>query len=60
MQLFKIGAQLGIGEFVDNLAMLHDVVAVRDGRSEAEVLFDEQDRETLLLQSANRASRSAG
>jgi hypothetical protein len=34
-------------------AVLHHVVAVGDGRGEAEVLLDQQDREALLLQRAD-------
>ncbi len=34
-------------------AVLHDVVAVGDGRGEAEILLDQQDGEALLLQRAD-------
>src|SRR6185312_7592240 len=53
VQLLDIRLQLGIGELVDDTSMFHDVVAIRHGRGEAEILFDEQDSETLLLQRAD-------
>ena len=60
MQLVQIGVQFGIGELVDDPAVLHDIVAVGDGRGEAEILLDQQDGEALLLQRADGAGRSAG
>ena len=36
---------VGRGDHVDHAAVLHDVVAVGDGRGEAEVLLDQQDGE---------------
>ena len=56
MQLVHIRGEFGIGEGVDDLAVLHDVVAVGDGRGEAEILLDQQDREALLLQFRDRAA----
>src|SRR5262245_32023300 len=50
VQLVEIGLELRIREGVDNAPMLHDVVAIRDGRCPAKVLLDQQDREALLLE----------
>src|SRR6185312_2209518 len=33
--------------------MFHHIVTIRDGRGEAEILFDEQDGEALLLERAD-------
>ena len=48
VQLVHVGFELGIGELVDDAAVLHHVVAVGDRRGEAEVLLDQQDGEALL------------
>ena len=48
VQLVDVGVQFGVGEPVDDAAVLHHVVAVGDGRGEAEVLLDQQDGEALL------------
>src|SRR6185437_15872839 len=56
VQFLDVGIQLGVGELVDDTPMFHDVIAVRNGRSEAEILFHQQDRETLLFQRANGAA----
>src|SRR5262249_42050978 len=53
VQLLQVGVELGIGEAVDDAAMFHHVVAVRNGRSEAKILLDQQDGETLLLEQAD-------
>src|SRR6185503_13499698 len=53
VQLLDIRLQLGIGELVDDTSVFHDVVAIRNGRCEAEILFDEQDGKTLLLERAD-------
>ena len=50
--LSHVRVELGIGDHVDDPAVLHHVVPVRDGGREAEILLDQQDRETLLLQLA--------
>ena len=47
MQLLDIGVELGIGELVDDPAIFHHVVAVRNRRGEAEILLDQQDGEAL-------------
>src|SRR5665213_1095309 len=54
VQFLDIGIQFGIGELVDDTPMFHDVVAIRNRRGEAEILFDQQNRETLLLERADR------
>src|SRR6186997_2475741 len=46
VELVHVGLEIRIGETVDHLAVLHDVVAVRHGRGEAEVLLDQEDGET--------------
>src|SRR3954469_7193001 len=38
---------------MDHFAMFHDVIAIRDRRSEAEILFNQQDSEPLLLKCAD-------
>src|SRR5213594_2649046 len=53
VQLAHVGVELGVGDRVDDAAVLHDVVAVGDGGREPEVLLDEQDRESVGLQPAN-------
>src|SRR4029453_9093159 len=53
VELVHVGLELRIGKTVDHLAVLDDVVAVRHGGREAEVLLDQKDSETLLLQPRN-------
>src|SRR3989304_9784389 len=53
VQFFDIGIQFGVGELVDDTPMLHDVIAIRDGRGEAEILFHQQNGEALLFQGAD-------
>src|SRR5271166_592925 len=50
VQLAEIGLELGIDEPVDDAAMLHDVIAIRNRRSEPKILLHEQDGEALLLE----------
>ena len=50
MQFLNIGIQFGIGELVDDTPMFHDVVAIRNGRGEAEILFHQQNSKSLLLE----------
>src|ERR1700744_1335835 len=49
MQFVHIGLQFRVREAVDDLAVLNDVIAVRDGRGEPEILLDQKDGETLFL-----------
>ena len=44
--------ELGVRDHVDDPAVLHHVMPIRDGGREAEILLDQQDREALLLQLA--------
>jgi hypothetical protein len=60
VQLVDIRGQIGVGDGVDNTAVLDDVVAIGDGRGKAEILLDQQDREALFLQGAHAPRRSAG
>src|SRR6516164_1886026 len=53
VKLVEIGFQLGIGEPVDDAAIFHHVVAIRNRRSEAKILLDQEDGETLLLELAD-------
>src|SRR5215510_5363988 len=46
----EIAFELGIGEPVDDAAIFHHVVAIRNRRSEAKILLDQEDGETLLLE----------
>src|SRR5665213_2968331 len=54
VQFVDISIQFSVGELVDNTSMLHDVIAIRDGRGEAEILFYQQYREALLLERPDR------
>src|SRR5512146_1484430 len=56
VQLRHSRLDLGVGNHVDHAASLHDVVAVGDRRSEAEVLLDQQDGEALGLQAHDGAA----
>src|SRR3972149_2255429 len=53
VQLVHISVQFRIGELVDDTPMFHDVIAIRNGRGEAEILFHQKDREALLLERAD-------
>src|SRR5262245_21634014 len=53
VELRHIGVEFRIGELIDDAAILHHVVAVRNRRREAEVLLHQQDGETLLLEHAD-------
>src|SRR5262245_7965490 len=53
MQLLQVGLELGIGETVDDAAMFHHVVAVRNRRRETKILLDQEDGEALLLEHAD-------
>src|SRR5262249_52914599 len=50
VKLVEIGLQFGIGEAVDDAAMFHHVIAVRNGRCEAKILLDQENGEALLLE----------
>lgn len=50
VQFLDVGIEFVVQDLVDDLALLDDEMAVRDGRGEPEVLFDQNDGEALLLQ----------
>src|SRR5260370_16229574 len=50
VELAHVGLQLRVGKTVDDLAMLDDVIAVRDGGCEPEILLDQEDRKTFVLE----------
>src|SRR5919197_2782481 len=56
VQLAHVGVELGVGDRIDDAAVLHDVVPVGDGGREPEVLLDEQDREAFRLEPADRGA----
>src|SRR6266702_5917669 len=53
VKLVEIGFELGIGEPVDDATIFHHVVVIRNRRSEAKILLDQEDGETLLLEHAD-------
>jgi hypothetical protein len=50
VQLVHVGFKLRIGKTVDNLAVLDDVVTVGHGGREPEILLDQENSKTFLLQ----------
>src|SRR3954470_10204053 len=56
VQLFEVCVQFRIGEALDDTAVFHDVITVRHRRGEAEILLNEQDGKTLLLERADGAA----
>jgi hypothetical protein len=50
VQLVHVGCKLRIGKTVDNLAVLDDVVTVGRGGREPEILLDQENGKTFLLQ----------
>src|SRR6266478_5690220 len=50
VQLRHVGLELGVGDHVDHAPVFHDVVPVRDGSREVEILFDQQYREPSRLE----------
>src|SRR5664279_366887 len=55
MQLGHVGFEVRIADHVHDASMLHHVMPVGDGGRKPEILFDQQDRESPLLQLSNRA-----
>src|SRR3982750_2555547 len=53
VELVHVGGKLRIGKSVNDLAVLDHVIAVGDGGCEPEVLLDQKDRKTLLLEPRN-------
>ena len=54
MQLVEIGFELGVGEPVDDAAILHHVVAIRNRRSEAKILLDQEDGDPKAVDAAQK------
>src|SRR5712691_6499922 len=50
VERFELGVQLGVRELVHDLSVLHDVIAIRDGRGEVKILLDQQNGEALRLE----------
>src|SRR5215510_3295440 len=50
VQLLDVCIQFRIGELVDDTTMFHDVIAVRNGRGETEVLFHQKDGKAPILE----------
>src|ERR1700722_3577583 len=53
VQLLHIVGQLRVREVVHDTPMFHHVIAVGNGRGEAEILLDQQDGKTLSLEGAD-------
>ena len=47
VQLVDLARRVGVGDHVDDAAVLDDVMPVGDGRGKAEILLDQQDGEAL-------------
>src|SRR5436190_10823697 len=54
VQLVLVLRQFRVAERIHHPAVLDDVMAVRDRRGEAEILFDQQHGKTLCLQRADQ------
>src|SRR6266513_1501877 len=50
VKLLRVGIEFRIGEPVDDPAIFHHVVAVRNRRGEVKILLDQKDGEALLLE----------
>src|SRR6185312_14743192 len=53
VQFLDIRVQFDVSELVDDTSIFHDVVAVRNGRGEAEILLNQKDGESLRLERAD-------
>src|SRR6266849_7107927 len=53
VERFELGVQLGVRKLVHDLSVLHDVIAVRDGRGEVKILLDQENGEALRLERAD-------
>src|SRR5690242_12658752 len=49
VQLLHAGFEHVVGDHIDHLAMLHDVVTIGDGLRETEILLDEQHGKAAIL-----------
>src|SRR5918993_60206 len=56
VQLFHVCVQFRAGQPVDDVAMFHYVVAIRNSRGETEILLNQQDGESLSLEGADGVS----
>src|SRR5271165_93779 len=56
MQLVHPSRELGVGEGVDDLSVLHDEEAIGQSRGEAEVLLDQEDGEAVALELGDGAA----
>src|SRR5215470_15028342 len=56
VQLVDVGLELRVGQLVDDAALFHHVVAIRNRGGKAKVLLDQQNGEALLLEGAERAA----
>ncbi len=56
MQLFHPPRELGVGEGVDDLSVLHDEEPIGRSRGEAEVLLDQEDGEAVALELGDGAA----
>src|SRR5205823_3482289 len=56
VQLFHVRLELRIGDHVDDTTAFEHVMPVGDRRCEAEILLDQQNRETLAFEPSDRAS----
>src|SRR4029078_9592863 len=54
VQLVDVCIEFRIGELVDDTTMFHHVIAVRNGRGEAEVLFHQEDGKAPILEGPDR------
>src|SRR3954465_4861365 len=53
VQLVHVRIELRVRDHVDDLAVLHHIMAVGDSRGKAEILLDQQDGEAFRLQAAD-------
>src|SRR6185437_5530204 len=53
VKFLHVGLQLGVGKTVHDLAVLDDIEPVRNGRSDTEILFDQENGEAFGLQSGD-------
>src|SRR3954453_14137282 len=55
VQLAHVGFEVRVGERIDHVPLLHDVVAVSDRAGEVVAAFRQDDRVTLLLEAVDGA-----
>src|SRR5580704_178501 len=54
VQLVGVPRDILVADHVDDLPVLDDIMAVGEGRGEAEILLDQEDREALMFQLADQ------